>query len=666
MIVRGRYVMAIIVDIDTGGTFTDGLFSSEEKTERVKVDTTPHDLTMCFFSCLKDGATTMGFAGLEEFLPNVDIIRWSSTFATNIVAEKKGRKVGLFVTNGHGEDLYSDLEESPVIGQIIDRTSVEEITWPPNEEEILYRLRALLEKGVRRIVISLQGGLENPQAEQAIRDVLESQYPDHYLGTVPFLLGNEICKHPDDMTRTHIGLLNAYVHGPMAQAMFRAEDDLRDKNYGGALLLGRINGGVARVAKTKPVDTIESGPIFGIHAAAYLAKIYGLPKVVTLDVGGTTTKVGLVESFRPVMASDIDILGVPVRQSMLTLESIALGGGTVAKSVDGMLTLGPESMGAYPGPACYDLGGTAPTLTDAFLIAGVFDPNYFAGGTKPVNLAQAEKVMEERIAKPLGLTIAEASTQIVNTASTMIAEVLKRMLRKPQDYVLFAFGGNGSILGAPVANQVGIGEVKVFDLGSVLSAFGSAVADVVHTYEYALFQPISDRLSIIEATGWMAEEAIRDMQGEGFDVSACKSTLEFSLHKTGGNDVMSIPWDLSASTTGGDFTKELDDLLPANIAGTRQVEVLRLDVRVPMKKLAASSGLSARDSKNKVSRKGTRSFTWERSTPSSIDVYEWDLTKPGEIIKGEAIIEGRDTTYVVPSGWILSIDEFCNGTLTKE
>lgn len=257
--------MGFTIDIDTGGTFTDGLFTNGAEIKRVKVDSTPHDLTVSWLKCMEEGAEKFGFSYLPDFLEEVDIVRWSNTVASNVIAERKGPKMGLFVTEGNKQTLYSTSGENPVLGHLIEAGNIDTVSQPVNTEELLIKLKELLEGGVRRICISLKDALKNDD-EATIKDIIEEQFPDHYLGHVPLLLGGDICKHPDDMTRTHKALLNSYVHGPLAQSMYKAEDELRNQGYLKPLLLGHTDGGVTRVSKTKPVDTIESGPIFGIHA----------------------------------------------------------------------------------------------------------------------------------------------------------------------------------------------------------------------------------------------------------------------------------------------------------------------------------------------------------------------------------------------------------------
>ena len=610
--------MGYTIDIDTGGTFTDGLFTNGTEIQRVKVDSTPHDLTVSWLKCMEEGAEQCGFSNLPNFLDQVDIIRWSTTVASNVVLEQKGPKMGLFVTDGNKQTLYAANGENPVFGHLIEKAHVDTVTCPVDTNELLIKLKALLEGGVRRICISLKDALKNDD-EINIKDIIEEQFPDHYLGHVPLLLGGDICKHPDDMTRTHMALLNSYVHGPLAQSMFKAEDELREQGFTKPLLLGHTNGGVTRVSKTKPVDTIESGPVFGIHAGDYWANVYEFSKVITLDVGGTTSKIGLIEDFRPAMTRDPDFLGVPLKQAMLNLKSIALGGGTVAKVVEGELQLGPESMGAYPGPACYDLGGTEATLTDACLVSGYLNAEYFSGGKKEISQEKAENILKEKVADPLGINVENAASEIINKATEMIAEEVIELVKKTgkisSDFVLFAFGGNGAILGCEVAQKSGIEKNHVFSLGSVLSAFGSSVSDVSHSYEYSPFLSIKERDALTEIVEEMLKEAKRDMEGEGFEVTAMESELDFTLYNK--KDSESIIRFSSSTWKESDMTeKGINDIIGESFINAGKdasstdlvIEVLKLRSKVPVTKVQPEkSSIKGKNSKNRFKR-GTENF----------------------------------------------------------
>jgi N-methylhydantoinase A/oxoprolinase/acetone carboxylase beta subunit len=655
--------MGFTIDIDTGGTFTDGLFTNGAEIKRVKVDSTPHDLTVSWLKCMEEGAEKCGFSNLPDFLEEVDIVRWSNTVASNVIAERKGPKMGLFVTEGNKQTLYSTSGENPVLGHLIEAGNIDTVSQPVNTEELLIKLKELLEGGVRRICISLKDALKN-EDEATIKDIIEEQFPDHYLGHVPLLLGGDICKHPDDMTRTHKALLNSYVHGPLAQSMYKAEDELRNRGFLKPLLLGHTDGGVTRVSKTKPVDTIESGPIFGIHAGDYWANVYDFSQVITLDVGGTTSKIALMENFRPAMTRNPDLLGVPLKQSMLNLKSIALGGGTVAKVVDGKLQLGPESMGAFPGPACYDLGGTEATLTDACLVSGYLNADYFFGGNKEIRQEQAEKIIQENVANPLGISLEIAANEIINQATAMVAEevsgLVKQTGKAASEFVLFAFGGNGAVLGCEVADKSGLNKSHVFSLGSVLSTFGSSVADVSHTYEYSPFAPVKEHDALAEIAEEMLQEAKRDMEGEGFDLTNMKSELDFILYnKQDAENVIQFSSQSMSDLISESFVDAGRDSASADLV----VEVLRLRAKSPVTKVNPQK-TSLNGENSEAALKGERNIC--RGTEKAISkIYEWDKLQAGNVVAGPAVLEGSDTTYVVPQYWRLTIDSYGNGAMER-
>ena len=665
--------MGFTIDIDTGGTFTDGLFTNGAEIKRVKVDSTPHDLTVSWLKCMEEGAEKCGFSYLPDFLEEVDIVRWSNTVASNVIAERKGPKMGLFVTEGNKQTLYSTSGENPVLGHLIEAGNIDTVSQPVNTEELLIKLKELLEGGVRRICISLKDALKN-EDEATIKDIIEEQFPDHYLGHVPLLLGGDICKHPDDMTRTHKALLNSYVHGPLAQSMYKAEDELRNRGFLKPLLLGHTDGGVTRVSKTKPVDTIESGPIFGIHAGDYWANVYDFSQVITLDVGGTTSKIALMENFRPAMTRNPDLLGVPLKQSMLNLKSIALGGGTVAKVVDGKLQLGPESMGAFPGPACYDLGGTEATLTDACLVSGYLNADYFFGGNKEIRQEQAEKIIQENVANPLGISLEIAANEIINQATAMVAEevsgLVKQTGKAASEFVLFAFGGNGAVLGCEVADKFGLNKSHVFSLGSVLSTFGSSVADVSHTYEYSPFAPVKEHDALAEIAEEMLQEAKRDMEGEGFDLTNMKSELDFILYnKQDAENVIqfsSQTWqesDLAEKSMSDLISESFVDAGRDSASADLVVEVLRLRAKSPVTKVNPQK-TSLNGENSEAALKGERNIC--RGTEKAISkIYEWDKLQAGNVVAGPAVLEGSDTTYVVPQYWRLTIDSYGNGAMER-
>ncbi len=260
------------VDVDTGGTMTDCLLVGEGRQHFLKVDTTPHDYTVSLRTCLTEGAEALGFRDTADFLKNVSLIRWSSTITTNVIAERRGAKVGIIVSEGAAETLYG-ASRSPVLDELVASENVVALPADAGEDAILAAVKHLLESGIRRICVSLKGAFPSNEAELRVKDVIEDQYPDHIIGSVPVLLGSEMAQIGHDQTRAHYSLMNAYTHTHLATSLFKAEDMLRDDfGWKGALLVGHTSGGVARIGKTKSVDTIESGPVFGTFGAAFVAR----------------------------------------------------------------------------------------------------------------------------------------------------------------------------------------------------------------------------------------------------------------------------------------------------------------------------------------------------------------------------------------------------------
>jgi acetophenone carboxylase len=503
------------VDIDIGGTLTDGLFSDGASVTPVKVDTTPHDFTVCFFECLKEGAKQLGYDDVTTLMAHVAVIRWSATIATNIIAERKGPRIGLLASDGTGEELYGD-DRSPAVGHVIAPQNIVALPAGGSETETLAAIRALLEDGVRRIAVSLRGGFSDDSGEQAVRRLVDENFPDHYLGAVPLVLGSEICRHPDDQTRTHMALVNAYVHTPLAVALFKAEDQLLEQHaYRRPIYIAHVNGGVARVAKTKAVDTAESSPYFGLNACAWWARRYGHAKVLALDVGGTTAKLGVIQDGKPLTIPQGNLLGVPLKTPWTLLRSAAVGGGSIVREADGRIAIGPESQGAYPGPACYDLGGREATLTDAFLAAGMLNPDRFLGGRRALRTDLALRALA-------GID----PERVIDSAADMVTAVARETLElaEPGEFELYCFGGNGANFAARVAERLGLGRAHVFALGPVLSAFGSSVAEICHVFEE---WPAAgaDTDEVVERG---KAQVRRDLEGERLSVEDARFEVEIS------------------------------------------------------------------------------------------------------------------------------------------
>ena len=640
------------VDIDIGGTLTDGLFSDGSQVWVVKVDTTPHDFTVCFFDCLREGAEQIGYDDLAQFLEKVAVIRWSSTIATNVLAERKGPRIGLLMSPGNVENLYGETK-SPAIGHLVNEKNIATIENPENQEEILMSMRSLLEQGVRRICVSFDGAFNDKSGEDLVKQLAEEHFPDHYLGAVPVVLGSDICMHPDNQTRTHMALINSYVHTPLATSLFKAEDDLLSQyRYRRPVYIGHVNGGVARIAKTKGFDTTESGPVFGLEAGAYFAREYKLDRVISLDVGGTTAKIGLIVNGEPVTARETEFFGIPLKIPSILLRSAALGGGSIASVQDGHIKLGPESMGAFPGPACYDLGGDKATLTDAFLVASMINPAQFLGGKRQLSVEQAEHALEDQVASPLNISVEEAANRVIQTAVQIVTDTIHRTLEEAgyhdcSGFQLFCFGGNGGNFAGATADHLGIENAYVFELGPVLSAFGSSVSDICHIHEEWPFASLANRaelMKVVELTEAGRERVLRDLEGEGIASRDIDLNVELTIANGDQTETLKIAADRTVvQETLERLSKESDGV----------VERIMVKGVSPVPHFKPPSIAIKKHRANPYSKR------------KQAELYNWKSLSPGASVTGPAVLESETNSCTVPAGWELNVDGYGNGVLER-
>lgn len=658
----------LTIDIDTGGTMTDALVTDGATRHSIKVDTTPHDFTVSFQNCLKEAARLYGIETLEAFLPKVSFIRWSSTITTNVLAERRGAKVGLLVTQGHEEDLYGQ-GRSAIIDELVAADAVIGLPSQPEPKDILLGVKSLLESGVRRICVALSGAFPDNRGEIAIKQVIEGQYPDHIIGSVPVLLGSEMAQIGHDQTRAHYSAMNAYTHTRLATSLFKAEDVLRDEfAWRGTLLIGQTSGGVARIGKTKAVDTIESGPVFGTFGGAFVAREYGLADVVCFDVGGTTTKCSIVRKGEPVYQRGGNLMEIPVRTSFAMLRSAAIGGGSIARVKGGGLRLGPDSQGAAPGPACYALGGREATLTDAVLLLGYLDPNRFLGGRRRLSADHARKVIEKNVAKPLGLSVEQAALLIRDEAVTLMAELIANTLGEaglePPGTALFAFGGNGPMFGALVAERLGIPGAYAFDFGPVFGAFGSSVSDVAHVYErgVGLSWTASHQGAATQTAERLYRQAVRDLEGEGFEPD--KATYRYELEF--GRDAElagSCRFELAGAPRPGFVAAATAAIEAAGLSKTAEpLLLMRLTARFEV----GANQLQKRRDRREHAEPTTRPMQFNGRGAEPLPAHVWEQLNVGDRIAGPAVINGATMTCPVPPGWSLTVDAYGNAALKKD
>lgn len=640
------------VDVDTGGTMTDGLVSGGGTVIALKVETTPHDVTIAFTDILDAARAALGFGDLRSFLDQVEVIRWSSTITSNALAQRIGPKLGLLVSTGHERDLYGAAQAEAVVGTLIDAGDISGIPAGADDVTVRAAVKALLDKGIRRVTVSLEDAFTDNSGELAVIDMLSGDYPDHFLGSIPALAASEVVRRPDAATRTAAALINAYVHPALATSLYRAEEIVRDQHgWRGNVLIGHVGGGVARIGKTKAFDTIESGPVFGTHACADTAARLGDTRVIAVDVGGTTAKASAVEDGRVVMRPSGEFFGIPLELDLPLLHSIALGGGSVARARDGRVALGPDSMGAAPGPACYGLGGRNATLTDGLVACGIVSPTAFLGGRRVLDADKARAAIGRHVGEPLGLDAGDAARAIVDAAYDSVAELAAAAAREaewdPADVTLYAYGGNGPLFAAPVSERLGARTARLFRFGNVYSAYGSAISDVVHVYESATSGMTRD--DVLRRCAALAEEARRDLRGEGFDPA--QATLSWEVRSASGTE----------QGTGPDPSALLGTS-PGTSPGTSGEPLLvRLTARYPLPSLEQPALTAEAPAAEADGTPATRTSPF--GSGGEITVRGFDAM-PGTTSEGPLLIDGDSFTWLVTEGWTLTVGPAGDALLT--
>ncbi len=500
------------IGVDVGGTFTDLVLAHGDGSIRLeKSPTTPADQSDGVLAGLDLLATGEGLS-LADLLARTVTIVHGTTTGDNTMIQMNGARAGLIcsqgfrdemdIRRGYKEDIWDAAlpAPEPIVRRRVRLAVPERIDADGNvvvalDEEAVRkataRLRAL---GVESIAISFLHSFVNPAHEDRAREVVRDEFPDVALVTV----SHEVLPRAPEFERTSTAVINAYVGPVIANYIRRLEQRLRDAGLEGDLLIARSNGGIClpSVIEQRTVATIGSGPTGGAVAAATAARAAGLGDVASVDMGGTSYDVCLVRGGRPEVKTEWNwrhryLIQLP----MVDVQSVGAGGGSIARLAGERLLVGPQSAGAVPGPVCYGLGGTEPTVTDADLVLGRIDPSRFAAGRRALDVDGATAALE-RLGRPLGLSAVETASAVVDVIDAYMADAVRRVLAlaggDARAMSLVAFGGMGPVHATTQAAALGMRQCLVPLAASGLSALGLLMADQVVDESRALLSPSAD------------------------------------------------------------------------------------------------------------------------------------------------------------------------------
>lgn len=694
------------IDIDVGGTFTDMVLNYNGETILKKTPTTPHDLSACFLNVIEEAGKELEM-GPEELLPEVDLVRYSTTVAMNRLIERKGPRLGLIASEGHEDavligkgaqwvdgtrvserrNLAPQKKPEPLISRelivgVKERVdSFGQVIRPLDEQDVRQKVRYLVDQGVRGFVVSLLWSPVNPSHEQRIKQIIREEYKEYTLGYMPVVLASDVIGRSGEYQRSMTAILDAYLFRAMQMELAAMWDRLRDYQYKGPLMMVHNSGGMAEVFKTDAVRTYSAGPVAALIGSHKLAQGLGYKNVIACDVGGTSFDIGLVVDqsvrnydFRPIL--DRWMVGISMLQTM----SIGAGGGSIAsvnKMLGNRVEVGPQSAGAYPGPACYDQGGEEPTVTDADLVLGYLDEDYYFGGQMLLNKKKAEETIKSKIADPLGVSVEEAAMLIRKIVDQNMGTAIRKEIHlrgyDPRDFVLFAIGGGGP---THVAGYMGdVPAAVVFPYSPVFSAHGSSVMDVMHIYEnsrrFVLMEPgtrkfgtnYDDFNGVVDS---LIERAKKELAGEGMPVEDAVFRLELDMlyggqvhRKRSSSPVLHVNSEADMKAIYDEFEQEFSDAFSPLVChpdGGVYVESFVLTASIPTEVPDIPEYPVAGPDPSEALRSKRPCF-WGNEGFEETKVYDFSKLKAGNQISGPSILETEYTTLVVPPGFVCKIDE---------
>jgi N-methylhydantoinase A len=682
--------------VDIGGTFTDIVFLAPDgRLHTKKISSSVDNYARAIADGLAEVFQETGLAGGD-----VEEILHGTTVASNAILEHKGARTGLITTKGFRDvleirnlrmpRLYDLAWEKPrtlverYLRTVVDeRVTIDgEIQTPLDRESAAAAIDALVAEGVDAIAVCLLNSFANPAHELALKEMIAEKAPD-LLCCISFDVLPEIKEYE----RTSTTVINAYVLPVVAQYLNQLRQDLDRVDITSPLLLMQSNGGLttSEVAVRLPVNIIESGPAGGVVGAQALAEKIGLEDVITLDMGGTTAKASLIEKGEVTRSQEYQVGGgIMMGSRLLTgagyllkvpaidLAEVGAGGGSiVAIDAGGSLQVGPESAGAEPGPLCYDQGGTEPTVTDANLILGYINPEHLVGGALKLNAGKAREVFEERIAKPMDLELAHAAYGAHQIAGSNMIRAIKAVSsergRDPRAYSLFAFGGNGPVFAAAMAEALQMKRIVVPPSPGLFSSFGLLYGDVEHHYSRTFRRLLreADPAEINEVWDAIAEEARAQLKLEGFADAQIRIRRSANMHYKGQIYELTVPvpdgyLDSEALVQLEDAFGQEHELTYGHRAGPEEpVELVNVQVvgqgipdrpRVPDTIQADRPVSPAAASRQAY-------FGPEAGWLETPLLTRGDLATPTQ---GPCIVEEYDATCIVPPGATASLDDYGN------
>lgn len=682
---------------DIGGTFTDFCLINKETGEVnvAKCLSTPDDPAKAVF----EGIGRFLKIDKECLSKCIEIIH-GTTLVINAIIERKGAKTSLLTTAGFRDiieigremryDVYNFQIEYPspliprhLILEVNERISFDgRIIQAIDEKQVLSLIDKLKKKKVESIAICFLHSYKFPEHERKVASIIRKHWPE-----VPVSISSEVLPQIEEYERTNTTIVNAYIKGIMEGYLSCIQKWLISYGFGGSLHLMLSSGGIIPVetAKKFPVRAIESGPAGGVMAAKFYAKLHEYNDLLSFDMGGTTAKLCSVTGGEVNISRDYEVgrmsrfkkgSGIPLRVPCFDLIEIGSGGGSIARVGSlGLLEVGPESAGAAPGPACYSLGGENPTVSDADLVLGYLNADYFCGGEIILDEGLAKKAIEEKIAKPLKMSIEECAWGIHNIVNENMASAARIHVSEVggdiRGMILVAFGGAGPVHAFGVAEKLGIKKILIPKSAGVMSTIGFFTSpptfDFVHTYKVILDEANLEEIENVYQT--MEKQIRSSLPATSNDEIVFECSIE--MRYVGQQDYVNVRIE------NGNFSKvKKEEILEkfnqayqsryARIYSGVDVEFINLKMKgsIPHMEFKIPPFRVKNKDKNKAI-KGQREVFFPESGYALCNVYDRHLLFPDVKFEGPAVVEEQESTTVVGHNAEFVLDGYGSIMITR-
>jgi|HubBroStandDraft_5_1064220.scaffolds.fasta_scaffold13526_2 N-methylhydantoinase A len=689
--------MGYFIGTDIGGTFTDLVMLSETgEVTIVKSPTTPSDRTQAVLNALAAAAARQGIDA-RTLIKQLQYFAHGTTAATNAFIERKGAKTGLLITRGFADTLriercmaswagladheIAHFSKRTIPTPIIPLDLIEEIEEridergaviaPLGEAAARDSIRRLAAKGVEAIAITLLWSFRNPIHEQRLAEIVREEAPNVFV-----TISSELVPILGEYERASTTSINSYLGPVIHRYIDGLEKSIRDYGYDGPISIMESGGGVlpAREAAFQAANLLTSGPAGGVLASQKLGERLGFKNIITSDMGGTSFDVGLIVDGQPILATSREVGRFHVALPAIKVTAIGAGGGSIARVRGGHLTVGPDSAGAEPGPVCFGRGGTDPTITDADVVLGIIDPNYFLGGEMKLDAGLAEAAIMEHIGKPLGYDLHEAAAGIREVANNQMADLLRRVTTRsgydPRGFAIFAYGGAGPTHAHLYGSIAGISTAVVPTTASGHSALGAVTADRHRSFSVAFghhapprFKNASDHVDVQGMNEGFArlDQLCRAALGEDAQIDHLVTMrFRFQVHEipVEAPNKQLTPAELDALVER--FVERYEQIYGKNTAlrGTGvEFNVLRAEAVSPVQKPVLSL-LPKRDVAPEPL--SNRKVYFYRLGFKETPVYRSENLGPGTVLRGPVIVERPDTTILVGINQSLEVEPYGN------